>query len=77
MGVMQIFRWVGLQLDIAFACVHCESSLNFFFQKLLQIKLLGMFILGREGLLHNKPVQGLRLTNFITGITPNQLKIDR
>ena len=32
---------------------------------------------GRVGLLHNKPVQGLRLTNFITGITPNQLKIDR
>ena len=32
---------------------------------------------GREGLLHNKPVQGLRLTNCITGFTSNQLKIDR
>ena len=32
---------------------------------------------GREGLLHNKPVQGLRLTNCITGFMLNQLKIDR
>ena len=32
---------------------------------------------GRVGLLHNKPVQGLRLTNCFTGITPNQLTIDQ
>ena len=25
---------------------------------------------GGEGLLHSKPVQGLRLTNYITGFTP-------
>ena len=29
---------------------------------------------GREGLLHNKPVQGLRLTYYITGFMPNQLQ---
>ena len=30
-----------------------------------------------EGLLHNKPVQGLRLINDITGFMPNQPKIDQ
>ena len=36
-----------------------------------------VFVLGGEGVLRNKPVQGLRLTNHITGFMPNQLKIDR
>ena len=43
----------------------------------LSALVLTSIIYGRVGLLHNKPVQGLRLTNCITGITPNRLKIDR
>ena len=47
------------------------SDKNLEFGKISPIS--SRFVLVGEGLLHSKPVQGIRLTNYITGFTPNQL----
>ena len=53
---------------ITFIYVNVSCTARFDLSNILRIT--------SEGLLHSKPVQGLRLTNYISGFTPNQLKID-